>query len=93
MNSNSRSPLLLKIAPDANREVAVAINDDLTKSDKADQKSKNGTGGNEDGHFIQNEQLITICLAALGVTSTGKWLRVLDYFSIYCLFDVKSSAS
>ena len=72
MNSNSRSPLLLKIAPDANREVAVEINDDLTKSDKTDQKSKNGTGGNEDGHFIQNEQLITICLAALGVTSTGK---------------------
>ena len=72
MNSNGRSPLLLKIAPDANREVAVEINDESTKADKTDQKRKNGNDGNQDGHFIQNEQLITICLAALGVTSTGK---------------------
>lgn len=72
VGSIGRSPLLLKIAPDANREVAVEINDDLTKNDNTDQKGKNGTSGNADGHFIQNEQLITICLAALGVTSTGK---------------------
>jgi hypothetical protein len=88
VNSNSRSPLLLKIAPDANREVAVEINDDLTKSDKADQKRKNGTGGNEDGHFIQNEQLITICLAALGVTSTGllMWIAIQHLYGMYTDF-------
>lgn len=72
MNSNGRSPLLLKIAPDANPEAAVEINDSSTKTDKTNQKRKNSTDGNQDGHFIQNEQLITICLAALGVTSTGK---------------------
>ena len=77
MNSNGRSPLLLKIAPDANPEATIEINDSSSKSDKTDQKRKNGTDGNQDGHFIQNEQLITICLAALGVTSTGKWFRVL----------------
>jgi hypothetical protein len=88
VGSIGRSPLLLKIAPDANREVAVEINDDLTKNDNTDQKGKNGTSGNADGHFIQNEQLITICLAALGVTSTGllMWIAIQHLYGMYTDF-------
>lgn len=38
--------------------------------------------------FIQNEQLITICLAALGVTSTGllMWIAIQHLYGIYTDF-------
>ena len=59
-------------------------------------ENRNGTNGeNEDEEveadentFIQNEQLITICLAALGVTSTGllMWIAIQHLYGIYTDF-------
>ena len=61
-----RMPLLLKVAPDSPG----------SSPDAGDASDKKSTVSKKDdsSQFIQNEQLITICLAALGVTSTGKSL-------------------
>ena len=42
----------------------------------------------DENAFIQNEQLITICLAALGVTSTGllMWIAIQHLYGIYTDF-------
>lgn len=61
-----RTPLLLKVAPDSPDSTQNAVD----ASDKKSTVSKK----DDSSQFIQNEQLITICLAALGVTSTGKSL-------------------
>ena len=64
--TKQRTPLLLKVAPDQTE----SIPEDET------QNKKNVKKTDDSSQFIQNEQLITICLAALGVTSTGKSLSL-----------------
>lgn len=76
--TKQRTPLLLKVAPDQ----AESIPDDET------QNKKNVKKTDDSSQFIQNEQLITICLAALGVTSTGllMWIAIQHLYGIYTDF-------
>jgi len=59
----THNPLLLKIAPDT--EKGKDGNSMVNISTETEYPTE------DPSQFIQNEQLITICLAALGVTSTG----------------------
>jgi len=75
-----RTPLLLKVAPDSPDSTQNAVD----ASDKKSTVSKK----DDSSQFIQNEQLITICLAALGVTSTGllMWIAIQHLYGIYTDF-------
>ena len=53
---------MLKIAPDTEKDGNLVM---VNREDGIEYSTE------DPSQFIQNEQLITICLAALGVTSTG----------------------
>jgi len=67
---------------------------DFSSADEEKPKSKESNESEkkeeetEKGGFLHNEQLITICLAALGVTSTGllMWIAIQHLYGIYTDF-------
>ncbi|CBY36956.1 unnamed protein product, partial [Oikopleura dioica] len=62
--------------------------EEKSKSDESNKSEKKKEEETEKGGFLHNEQLITICLAALGVTSTGllMWIAIQHLYGIYTDF-------
>ncbi|CAG5106220.1 Oidioi.mRNA.OKI2018_I69.chr1.g2744.t1.cds [Oikopleura dioica] len=72
---------ILKSADFSNNYEEKGEEKDNSKAEKKEDES-------ERGGFLHNEQLITICLAALGVTSTGllMWIAIQHLYGIYTDF-------